>query len=178
MGNPATNKLPGGLFYIEKCIMHINMQEIITNSPEETQSLASSVALALSAKKGVRGTATIVALQGNLGAGKTVFVKGIAKSLGIEDDVTSPTFVIEKLYELPENASWNKLIHIDAYRLEGEDELNTIDWNNIATDPNNLIMIEWPEQVGLGVPERAVWIEFGVVDEKTRKIKMPDNIEL
>jgi len=114
-----------------------------------------------------------VALQGNLGAGKTVFVKGAAQALGVTDEVTSPTFVIEKIYHLPEGAPWKHLVHIDAYRMEGEEELNTIGWHDIATDPNNLIMIEWPEQVGLGVPERAVWVEFEAVTEDTRRITMP-----
>ncbi len=154
------------------------MKELTTNSPEETQDLAVSVLKALSAGDEIRGTSTIVALQGNLGAGKTVFVKGVAKHLGVKETVTSPTFVIEKIYELPENTSWKRLIHIDAYRLEGEEDLSAVGWSDIATDPNNLIMIEWPETVGLGVPERAVWIELEAVDSKTRKIKIPDNIEL
>lgn len=154
------------------------MQEVITHSPEETERLAKRIVSFLSEQDGVRGTSTIIALQGNLGAGKTVFAKGVAKTLGVEETVTSPTFVLEKIYTLPENAPWKHMIHIDAYRLEGEEELTTIGWNSIATDPNNLILIEWPEQVGLGVPERAVWVEFEVLDNTTRKIYVPENIHL
>jgi len=147
------------------------MQEFITRSPEETKALAARLLQALAARPGIRATSTIVALQGNLGAGKTVFVKGVAQALGVPDEVTSPTFVIEKLYRLPEGAAWKQLVHIDAYRLEGEGELKTIGWHDLATDPGNLIMLEWPEQVGMGVPERAVWIEFEAQDEHTRTIK-------
>lgn len=154
------------------------MQERVTHSPEDTQTLALEVIQALAERKGTRGTSTIVALQGNLGAGKTVFVKGVALALGIQETITSPTYVIEKRYALPDSASWKYLIHIDAYRLEGEEELGSIDWNRIATDPNNLIMLEWPEQVGRGVPDRAVWIEFEVVNSSTRKIHIPKNIVL
>jgi len=154
------------------------MQEFVTHSPEETQELASQVVGILSKQEegNVRGTSTIVALQGNLGAGKTVFVKGVANSLGVEGVVTSPTFVIEKIYKLPEEAPWKRIVHIDAYRLENEEELSAIGWGDVATDPNNLIMIEWPETVGLGIPERATWIEFEAVDSKTRKIQIPDSL--
>ena len=154
------------------------MQEVVTHSPEETQKCAERIVQALAQIKGTRGTGTIVALQGNLGAGKTVFVKGVAQALGIKETVTSPTFVIEKKYILSDQASWKNLIHIDAYRLESEEELDTVDWNYIATDPSNLIMLEWPEQVGRGVPDRAVWIEFEVVDDSTRILRIPTSIKL
>jgi tRNA threonylcarbamoyladenosine biosynthesis protein TsaE len=143
---------------------------ITSHGPDETAQLAGRVVAALAAQPGLRGTSTIVALKGDLGAGKTVFVKGAARALGLGEVVTSPTFVIEKVYRLPDGAPWKHLVHIDAYRLEGETELRTIGWERTATDPGNLIMVEWPEQVGLGVPERAVWVEFETVDETTRKI--------
>ena len=153
------------------------MQEFTTRSPEETKALAGRVVRMLASRPGIRATSTIVALQGNLGAGKTVFVKGVAQALGVSDEVTSPTFVIEKLYRLPEGSAWKHLVHIDAYRLEGEDELKTIGWHDLATDPGNLIMLEWPEQVGLGVPERAAWVELEHTDEHTRTIKTSIDIE-
>jgi tRNA threonylcarbamoyladenosine biosynthesis protein TsaE len=154
------------------------MQKVTTYSPEETQVLAGEIVTFLSKLDGIRGTSTIIALQGNLGAGKTVFAKGVAKFLGVKENVTSPTFVIEKQYTLPSEAPWKRLIHIDAYRLENETELSTIGWNSIATDPSNLIIIEWPEQVGLGVPERALWVEFEAVNETTRNILVPKCIVL
>lgn len=152
------------------------MEEITTRSVEETQALAARTVASLSESEQGRGTGTIVALQGDLGAGKTVFVKGVAQALGLTEVVTSPTFVIQKVYRLPEGQPWKHLIHIDAYRLEDEKELRTIGWDDIATDPGNLIMIEWPEQVGLGVPERAYWIEFEVLNEDVRKIILGSDI--
>lgn len=147
---------------------------IITQSPEETKQIAMEIVALLASEKGVRGTSTIIALKGDLGAGKTVFVKGVAEHLGFQGVVTSPTFVIEKIYALPEGAPWRHLIHIDAYRLEGEEELDSIGWSAIATDPNNLICIEWPEQVGFGVPERACWIEIEATSETQRTITLPE----
>ncbi len=147
------------------------MHEYTTISPEETKKFAAQVVAALQLEPGTRGNGTIVALQGDLGAGKTVFAKGVAETLGIRENVTSPTFVIEKIYTIPEPAPWKRLVHIDAYRLEGEGELVTIGWNDIASDPGNLILLEWPECVGMGVPERAYWFEFETINEQTRKIR-------
>src|SRR5579864_9316893 len=89
--------------------------------------------------------ATIVALSGDLGAGKTTFVKGIAEALGIEDEITSPTFVIEKVYALNDKPwkPWRKLIHIDAYRLAGRHELAPLGWDELIQAPENLVCIEW-----------------------------------
>jgi len=147
------------------------MHSYTTRSPEETQALAARLVQTLGNIHGIRGTSTIVALKGDLGSGKTVFVKGAAVALGVREVVTSPTFVIEKRYPLPDGALWKRLVHIDAYRLESEEELKTISWHDIATDPNNLIMVEWPEQVGTGVPERAHWLTFTTIDETTRTIE-------
>jgi tRNA threonylcarbamoyladenosine biosynthesis protein TsaE len=154
------------------------MQIITTHSPEETHTIAALIVRAIGEEEGVRGTSTIIALQGNLGAGKTVFAKGVAETLGVKETVTSPTFVLEKVYLLPEGSPWKRMVHIDAYRLEGEEEILTIGWNALATDPHNLILIEWPEQVGLAIPERAFWIEFEAVDDTTRKLKMPESIHI
>jgi tRNA threonylcarbamoyladenosine biosynthesis protein TsaE len=141
-----------------------------THTPEETKAFAAEVVAQLAEKEKNRGTGTIVALQGDLGAGKTAFAQGVAEALGVEGPVTSPTFVLQKVYPLPDGAPWKRLVHIDAYRMAGEEELETIDWHTTTTDPSTLILIEWPEQVGVGVPERAAWVTFDEVDEHTRTL--------
>ena len=111
--------------------------------------------------------ATVVALSGDLGSGKTTFAQGIAKALGVEETVTSPTFVIEKIYELQaqpfdiaQGKKFSHLIHIDAYRLKDEHELEVLGWKEIIADPSNLIVIEWPEKVAVIIPENAIRISF------------------
>jgi tRNA threonylcarbamoyl adenosine modification protein YjeE len=104
-------------------------------------------------------SATVIALAGDLGSGKTTFAQGIAQALGVEENVTSPTFVIEKIYEL-ENQRWQHLIHIDAYRLKDAHELEAIGWNEIINDPSNLIVIEWPENVATIMPSRTMRISL------------------
>ena len=113
--------------------------------------------------------ATIIALSGDLGAGKTTFTKGIAKALGVANEVTSPTFVIEKIYALT-GQKWERLIHIDMYRLNSAEELPAIGWDEFSKDPSNLIVIEWPEQVEGVIPEGAMKIGFRDTGGETREI--------
>lgn len=139
------------------------------HSVEETQQLSRALVAYLVARPETPGTATIVALKGDLGAGKTAFVKGVAHAFALPDTVTSPTFVIEKIYYLEEQA-FSLLIHIDAYRLESDDELRAIGWHETVTDPHNIVFIEWPERVAASIPRRALWLSFEVLNETTRRI--------
>lgn len=113
--------------------------------------------------------ARVVCLKGDLGAGKTAFVKSVAKTLGITEHVTSPTFVIQKTYE-PTQGDWKRLVHIDAYRLESGDELAKINWSETLADTGNLIMLEWPERVAEVVPEDATTLSFKFIDDTTREV--------
>ncbi len=97
--------------------------------------------------------ATLVTLSGELGAGKTSFTQGAARALGITDPITSPTFVLEKVYELPQAAAFARLVHIDAYRLEGEDTLAPLGFEELYADPANLVVLEWPELVSAQLPQ-------------------------
>lgn len=114
-------------------------------------------------------SATIVALHGDLGAGKTAFVKGMAHKLGVAEHVTSPTFVIEKIYHL-EGQKFDTLIHIDAYRLKGEHHLKVLGWDEVIKDPKNLICIEWPEQAEAALPSGVMHVYCSYIDEGTREI--------
>jgi tRNA threonylcarbamoyladenosine biosynthesis protein TsaE len=116
--------------------------------------------------------ATIVALQGDLGSGKTTFTQFVANTLHFEGAVTSPTFVIEKIYKLNNNQYFNHLIHIDAYRLESAHELETLGWKELTSDPKNLILIEWPEKVAEILPENIKKVHFKFIDETTRDIEI------
>ncbi|MDP2630496.1 MAG: tRNA (adenosine(37)-N6)-threonylcarbamoyltransferase complex ATPase subunit type 1 TsaE [Candidatus Uhrbacteria bacterium] len=103
----------------------------------------------------------VLALQGNLGAGKTTFTQFLAKELGIKEQITSPTFVLMKLYTLPVSTNGiTRLCHIDAYRLESSDELEAIGAQEYIGSPDTLSLIEWPEKVQGSVPKNAIWISF------------------
>ncbi len=116
-----------------------------------------------------RAEAVVVALSGELGAGKTAFVKAVTKALGVREHVTSPTFVIMKIYEL-ERQKFQKLVHIDAYRLKGMHHLKVLGWEELVRDPHNLIFVEWPEQVAEAMPKGAVCVGLRYSGEDIREI--------
>ena len=103
--------------------------------------------------------ATVLCLQGDLGAGKTTLTQAIAKNLGIEETVVSPTFVIAKFYS-PTTGGFLQLVHIDAYRIESEEELGPIRFDELLKQPNTLIVVEWPERIKKSIPEGAVWMNI------------------
>ncbi len=118
--------------------------------------------------------AAVVALHGNLGSGKTTFTKQLAKHLGITETVTSPTFIIQKRFEIngDDNRPFKKLIHIDTYRIDLQDELVRLGWNEDLNDPQNLISLEWPENVPDILPADTIHIYFEFINETTRKISL------
>lgn len=139
---------------------------MISRSPGDTAAIARELASKLEASA---SGATVVALSGELGAGKTAFAKAFASALGIpSEDVTSPTFVIEKRFDLGADGvrggRWKTLVHIDAYRLEGAAEIERLRWSETVADPSNLILIEWPERIGAALPKGATRIEFRHVE--------------
>tara|TARA_B100000745_G_scaffold300172_1_gene253097 strand:+ start:274 stop:708 length:435 start_codon:yes stop_codon:yes gene_type:complete len=112
--------------------------------------------------------AALLTLKGDLGAGKTAFTKELAKVLGVEEHITSPTFVLAKEYDLVDQ-KFEKLIHIDAYRLEGEEGLEPISFKELLQDSKNLIVLEWPERVEEELPDFRKEIEIELKGE-TRNI--------
>lgn len=104
--------------------------------------------------------ATFVTLSGELGAGKTAFAKVIAATLGVTSTVTSPTFVLEKIYPLPQGGRFKRLIHIDAYRLTSGADLTPLHFTEYMKDEGNLIMLEWPEKVAEILPKPVTSISF------------------
>ncbi|MEA2701578.1 MAG: tRNA threonylcarbamoyladenosine biosynthesis protein TsaE [Candidatus Parcubacteria bacterium] len=116
--------------------------------------------------------ATLVTLSGELGAGKTSFTQALARTLGVTEHVTSPTFVLEKIYELPEGAGrgFVRLVHIDAYRLEGGDALAPLNFAALVQDPKNLVVLEWPERIVDALPTPAHAIALEVLPDNERSI--------
>ncbi|MBL1434127.1 tRNA (adenosine(37)-N6)-threonylcarbamoyltransferase complex ATPase subunit type 1 TsaE [Candidatus Wolfebacteria bacterium] len=109
--------------------------------------------------------ATLITLKGDLGAGKTAFAKELAKILGIKEHITSPTFVLAKEYKLSDQI-YEKLIHIDAYRLEKDEDLRSVGFMELIKDANNLILLEWPERVEQTLPVWRKEITITLVGEK------------
>jgi tRNA threonylcarbamoyladenosine biosynthesis protein TsaE len=143
--------------------------KITAENLAQTEELASRFVNKL-VEGGLGEVAVVVALHGDLGAGKTAFVKGVAEALGIKKEfVTSPTFVIQKIYDLS-NTTFHKLIHIDAYRFESAKEADILKLDLLLQDPRNLIFIEWPDRMESHIPKNAKRISFAFIDDNRRKI--------
>ncbi|OHA89583.1 MAG: tRNA (adenosine(37)-N6)-threonylcarbamoyltransferase complex ATPase subunit type 1 TsaE [Candidatus Zambryskibacteria bacterium RIFCSPHIGHO2_02_FULL_43_14] len=141
----------------------------LSKSLEETNKIAGDFLNSL----GLKDQATVMALQGDLGAGKTAFAQEVGKILGVAENMHSPTFVIEKIYEI-DFKHFKRLIHVDAYRLEKESELLHLGWEDLIKEPENLVLIEWPENVAGIIPEDARKISFKFIDNTTREISFDE----
>ncbi len=121
--------------------------------------------------------AAVIALHGDLGSGKTTFTKRLAKKLGVDSVITSPTFVIEKRFNLNKSTGhgFKKLIHIDTYRIDLQDELMKLNWQEDVSNPENIISIEWPENVNDILPKNTIHIYFEFLNETTRKLRIDIN---
>lgn len=112
----------------------------------------------------------IIGLSGELGSGKTALTKACARVLGIKDEITSPTFVIMKSYEVKNHARYKTFVHIDAYRIEDEKEMKVIHFDEVLKNPHCLTVIEWPERIPKLLPENTLSVTIELVDQETRAI--------
>lgn len=139
-----------------------------SKSVKETNKIARDLANKVSQGRQGKG-AVVVALEGELGAGKTTFIKGFARALGIKERISSPTFVIMKSYNF-KRTNRSKLVHIDAYRLKSHKDLLPLGIDDLASDPLNIILIEWSDRVKPVLPRQHIKIHIDHLDERTRKI--------
>lgn len=111
----------------------------------------------------------VISLEGNLGAGKTVISKGIAQGLGITEVVNSPTFVLMKVYSV-KRGSIENLIHVDAYRLSGHEELLNIGLGDYIGQSNSVVLIEWGDKVKEILPQQVIRVQVEQKGETERVI--------
>ena len=134
--------------------------EWISSAPDQTAQLGMQIGRYL------RG-GEVLCLEGQLGAGKTVFAQGLGRGWGATDDLTSPTFTL--IHELTRPQDQSKLYHVDLYRLENEAQawqLGLID----LMDDRSSVVIEWPERARSVLPPDRLWITFEYIDETRRRL--------
>lgn len=136
--------------------------DIISKSEKETFDFGGKIAA------GLKG-GEILALFGDLGAGKTTFAKGLANYLGVKKTIKSPTFNIVKTYPILHNKI-KCLIHIDAYRLNSSADAESIGLAEMISNQENVILIEWPENVWPVIEHKAQSLKFLFVDDNSRQI--------
>lgn len=138
------------------------MKRIITQSEQETFNFASNFA------KNLKG-GEILCLIGDLGAGKTTFTKGIAHGLNLKKNVTSPTFVFMKVYDLKKDKI-KKMVHIDAYRIKSENDIEAIGALEYFGEPDTITIIEWADNIKKLLPPGCQFIKLSSLNENTREI--------
>lgn len=124
------------------------MLKIFTNSPEETYKLGEKIAKLL-----IEGI--VICLQGDLGAGKTLFVQGLAKGLGISEEVTSPTFALLNIYQ-----GEKTIYHFDLYRLDYQEELYDIGFYEYIERDDGVTIIEWPDKFQDELPQEYLLLKI------------------
>lgn len=144
------------------CTIKTMTREFISHSVSETQSFAQSLATSL---KG--GEALL--LVGDMGAGKTHFVKGLAKGLGVDEVITSPTFALHNVYQ-----GRLTLNHFDFYRIEDSEEVAILGLNEFFSDKNGVAAIEWSENVADLLPKRCIIVTIDKIDDNTRRISVTE----
>jgi tRNA threonylcarbamoyladenosine biosynthesis protein TsaE len=138
--------------------------EVVTASPVETEALAARLAERLS-------PGDVVTISGELGAGKTTFVRGAARALGVSGPVSSPTFTIGHRYEAP-----TPVAHLDLYRIAG---LDPEEWGDLEPYFDGTVaFVEWPEHGGNWLPEARAVVTLGHVDESHRSVRIDSDLGL
>ncbi|MEK7462033.1 MAG: tRNA (adenosine(37)-N6)-threonylcarbamoyltransferase complex ATPase subunit type 1 TsaE [Patescibacteria group bacterium] len=145
----------------ERVVRDINKDELDT--------FAGEVLVLLKAK--LSTSATTLALYGDLGSGKTTFTQALGRCLHINENITSPTFTIMKSYETFDD-TFTQLIHMDAYRIESEEELIPLHFKEILKNPQTLVVVEWAELVKGALPPEALHLTFSIKDQTTRTVQI------
>ena len=136
-------------------------KEYLTKSPGETKKLGEALARTLLRNRS-KDRATVVGLRGDLGGGKTTFLQGFAKGLGIGSRILSPTFIIVR--------RTGHFYHIDCYRIQKPQELLSLGFKEIVSVPQNVIVMEWADRVRKIMPKSTIWIDFKFISKNERKI--------
>jgi tRNA threonylcarbamoyladenosine biosynthesis protein TsaE len=140
-------------------VLDEHTMDFFSRSPEQTRRLGERLGSALR-------PGDVICLQGDLGAGKTTFVQGIARGWGSIDSVSSPTFIIVNMYR---DGGQRKLFHMDAYRLDSTSEAEELDFDSMLIQ--GPLIIEWPERIEGLVPVEHLWVELEHMDAEEREMK-------
>jgi tRNA threonylcarbamoyladenosine biosynthesis protein TsaE len=140
--------------------------DFLSRSPEQTRRVGRRLGEALE-------TGDVVCLQGDLGAGKTTFVQGIAQGWGSVDSVSSPTFILVNVYRRADQSRGGVtqplLFHMDAYRLDSTPEAEELDLDSMLAQ--GALLIEWPERMNGLIPKEHLWVNLEHIDDEEREMK-------
>ena len=143
-------------------------KQYLTASPSQTKKLGETLAREILKTK-PKKIAQILGLEGGLGGGKTTFLQGFARGLGIKEKILSPTFVILKKFEIGKVKS-QYFYHVDCYRIKKPREILDLGFKEIIFNPKNIVAVEWAERIRKIMPKDIIWISFEFANKNQRKI--------
>lgn len=150
----------------------------LSKSFSQTKKIGENLAKRLLKKKISKG-ALIIALEGDLGGGKTTFLQGFAKGCNIKERVLSPTFIIMRKFKINfKNIPFKYLYHFDCYRVKKPKEIIHLNFKEIIKNPENIVAIEWAENIKKILPKKILKIKFKFINKNTRKLVIEDNFNL
>ena len=126
-------------------------------------------------KTGCSKKALVLALEGDLGGGKTTFLQGFARGLKIKEKILSPTFVIMKKFKIrvdscSDSCRFVYFYHIDCYRIKNPKEILNLGWKEITNNPQNIVAVEWADKIRKILPKKKIIIKFKFVNKNTRRL--------
>ena len=114
----------------------------------------------LTLKRKPENKALVLGFIGELGSGKTTFIKAFVRELGVKKRVTSPTFIIVKRFHIPGKTKYKNVFHIDAYRVSKRKELFKAGVENAVNEPSNIVLVEWADKAKGILPKETTWIKL------------------
>jgi len=143
--------------------------QYLTTNPPQTKKLGEILAKEILRTK-IKKTAFIIGLEGDLGGGKTTFLQGFAKGLGIKEKILSPTFVILKRFKV-QDGRFKDFYHIDCYRIKKPKEILDLGFKEIISNPKNIVTVEWADRIRKILPRNTLILKFNFIDERRREIE-------
>lgn len=138
------------------------------HSPLQTKKIGRSLAKEILKVK-LKKTAFVLGLEGDLGGGKTTFLQGFARGLGIKEKILSPTFVLMKKFRIP-NSGFQNFYHFDCYRIQRPKEILNLGFKKIISGCFNIVALEWADKVKNKLPKDAILIKFRFIGRDKREI--------
>lgn len=133
----------------------------LSKSPAQTKKIGERLAKGLLKKNSQKG-ALIISLEGDLGGGKTTFLQGFSKGLGIKAKILSPTFILMRKFK--------NFYHIDCYRIKKPKEILDLGFREIIKNSKNIVAIEWAEKIKTILPSKIIKVKFKFINQNTRKL--------
>jgi len=140
------------------------MKKFVSGNPEESRKFAGYLAEKILTERRTENDALVLALYGDLGSGKTIFAQAFAEVLGVKERVKSPTFIIFRKSKVADKKwrekGFENFYHFDVYRIHSEKEILNLGWEEIISNPENIVLVEWADKIENILPKNCVKINF------------------